>query len=442
MSHRKVAFLVVKFSFLAIIISKGCHLMDILEELKYRGLIEQYSSEEEIKKLLKEPTVIYCGFDPSASSLHLGNYVMISLLKRLQLAGHKIIAVVGGATGMIGDPSGKSKERNLQTKEKLFENTEAIHKQLSRFLDLTNPDKGELLNNYDWLGHMYLLDFLRDYGKYFSVNYMLSKEIVSSRLESGISFTEFSYQILQSVDFLYLYDHKNVRIQIGGNDQWGNLTSGLELIRKVKGENVEAEALTAHLITRSDGKKFGKSEDGALFLDPALTSPYKLYQYFMNVTDEDAVKYLKVFTFLSIEEIEENTKNHLANPGQRIAQKALAFQVTKDIHGEKEAEHAVNISELLFKGEIQSLSEKDIEDVLGSLKVEVEDNIPLLDLLVKVGAAQSKTQARTFVKQNSISLNGEKVTDENAILNKKAAFYGRYFVIKKGKKNYYLGEIK
>ena len=273
---------------------------NIYEELKARGLIEQFSNEEKVKELLSTPTAIYCGFDPSAASMHLGNYVMISLLMRLQKAGHKIIAVVGGATGMIGDPSGKSKERNLQTKEKLFANTESIRRQLERFLDLSDPNKGELLNNYDWIAPMSVLDFLRDYGKFFPINYMLSKEIVASRLEAGISFTEFTYQILQSIDFYLLNRDKGVSIQIGGNDQWGNLTSGLELIRKLNGENAKAEVMTAHLITRSDGKKFGKSEDGALFLDPELTSPYQLYQYFINCPDDDAVRYLQVFTFLSL----------------------------------------------------------------------------------------------------------------------------------------------
>ena len=267
-------------------------MQNIIEELNYRGLIAQYSNEEKVKELLNSKQTFYCGFDPSASSMHLGNYVMISLLKRLQLAGHKVIALVGGATGMIGDPSGKSSERNLQTKEKLEENTASIKAQLERFIDLSDPDKGAIVNNYDWLGNMPMIDFLRDYGKFFSINYMLSKEIVKSRLESGISFTEFTYQILQSIDFYHLHHALGVTIQLGGNDQWGNLTSGLELIRKIDGEEEEAEVMTAHLILRSDGKKFGKSEKGALFLDPKLTSPYRLYQYFMNVPDEDAIRFL------------------------------------------------------------------------------------------------------------------------------------------------------
>lgn len=413
---------------------------NIVDELNYRGLIEQYSNEENVRKLFENKTTVYCGFDPSASSMHVGNYVMISTLMRLQRAGHRIIAVVGGATGMIGDPSGKSAERNLQTKETLAKNTAAIKAQLERFLDLSDPEKGMILNNYDWLGEMTMLDFLRDYGKYFSVNYMLSKEIVSSRLEAGISFTEFAYQILQSVDFYTLYKKYDCKIQIGGNDQWGNLTSGLQLIRKIEGENAAAEAMTAHLITRADGKKFGKSEKGALFLNPELTSPYQLYQYFYNTTDEDAIKYLKVFTFLTRNEIEDCTREHLANPGARIAQKKLAYEVTKDIHGKDAAEEAIRMSNVLFSGEVQTLNAKEIEEVLGGYsKTALEGDMPILDLLVKTGAATSKTQAKTFLQQNSVSINGEKVTDINKVITKNDTIADKYVIIRRGKKNYYLG---
>ncbi len=415
---------------------------NIYEDLKWRGLIQQFSNEEKVKELLSTKQTIYCGFDPSAASMHLGNYVMISILKRLQKAGHRIIALVGGATGMIGDPSGKSKERNLQTKEKLAENTASIKAQLERFIDLNDPERGIILNNYDWLGNMQTLDFLRDYGKYFPINYMLSKEIVSSRLEAGISFTEFAYQILQSIDFYLLNKNYGCRLQIGGNDQWGNLTSGLELIRKLNGETAEAEAMTAHLITRADGKKFGKSEDGALFLNPSLTSPYKLYQYFINTTDEDAVKYLKVFTFLSKEEIEKIEADHIANPGNRIAQKKLAYEVTKDIHGVAGAEEALKMSQVLFSGEVATLSSDEIEELLGGMKVELDGAMPLLDLLTKVGAAQSKTQAKTFVMQNSVSVNGIKADDPSKTYGKEEALHGKYLIVRRGKKNYFLGIIK
>ena len=415
--------------------------MDFIDDLNYRGLIEQYSSEDSVRELLKGKTTVYCGFDPSASSMHLGNYVMISLLKRFQLAGYRVIALVGGATGMIGDPSGKSKERNLQTKEVLEKNTAAIKSQLERYIDLSDPEKGILVSNYEWLGNMGVIDFLRDYGKYFSINYMLSKEIVKSRLEAGISFTEFAYQILQSVDFYHLHHAYGVSMQIGGNDQWGNLTSGLELIRKIDGEDEKVECLTAKLLLRSDGKKFGKSEKGALFLDPSLTSPYALYQYFMNVTDEDAIRFLKVFSFLSKEEIEEVARDHFANPGARIGQKKVAYEVTKDIHGEEAAKEAIAMTEALFKGDVRSLKENEIEEVFDS-KYSLSAGILLEDALIATGLATSKREARTFLSGNSVMLNGEKVTDPKLVLNEANALYGRYFILRRGKKNYALGAIE
>jgi len=414
---------------------------NIIDDLNYRGLIEQYSDEAKIRELLSSPQTIYCGFDPSASSMHLGNFVMISLLMRFQRAGHRIIAVVGGATGMIGDPSGKSKERNLQTEDVLKANTESIRKQLVRFLDLSDPKKGIIVNNYDWLGQMKTLDFLRDYGKFFPINYMLNKEIVSSRLEAGISFTEFSYQILQSIDFHHLHHAYKCNIQIGGNDQWGNLTSGLELIRKLDGDGEAVGVLTAHLITRADGKKFGKSEDGALFLDPKLTSPYKLYQYFINTTDEDAVKYLKVFTFLTHAEIEAVAKDHFASPGARIAQKKLAYEVTKEIHGKDGAEEALRMSEVLFSGEVKTLKEDEILELLGSLKKNIGGDKLIEDLLIELGAASSKREARTFITGNSITVNGDKVTDLAKVITKADALFGKYVILRRGKKNYYLAEF-
>jgi len=412
---------------------------NVIDDLNYRGLIEQYSNESNVRKLLSEKQTIYCGFDPSAASMHLGNFVMISTLMRLQRAGHRIIAVVGGGTGMIGDPSGKSKERNLQNEDTLRANTESIKNQLERFLDLSDPEKGMIVNNYDWLGPMPTLDFLRDYGKFFSINYMLSKEIVASRLEAGISFTEFSYQILQSIDFLTLYRKYGCKIQIGGNDQWGNLTSGLELIRKLEGDNAPCEVMTAHLLLRSDGKKFGKSEQGALFLDPKLTSPYQLYQYFINCTDEDAVRYLKVLTFLPKEEIEDIARDHIAHPGERIAQKKLAYEVTAEIHGKAAAEESIKMSGALFSGDVASLSEDEIVELLGSLKFPLDGAKNLVDLLVAVGAAPSKTQARTFIEQNSVSINGEKAADPAKVYGPSEAMFGKYLIIRRGKKNYYLG---
>lgn len=413
---------------------------NIIEELKYRGLIQQYSDEENVKKLLSSKQTIYCGFDPSAGSMHLGNYVMISLLKRFQLAGHRIVALVGGATGMIGDPSGKSKERNLQTKETLEANTASIKKQLERFLDFSNPESGIVVSNYDWLGNMTMIDFLRDYGKYFSVNYMLSKEIVKSRLEEGISFTEFSYQILQSIDFYHLHHAYGVNIQLGGNDQWGNLTSGLELIRKIDGEDEPAEVITAYLILRSDGKKFGKSEKGALFLDPNLTSPYQMYQYFMNVPDEDAIRFLKIFSFLPKEEIENVAREHFSAPGARIGQKKVAFEVTKDIFGVEGAEEAVRMTQALFSGDVSALSEKQIEELFSD-KTKLEGELMLEDILIQLGAATSKREARTFAEGNSVLVNGVKVTDPKALFSKGNALHGRFLIVRRGKKNYYVGEF-
>lgn len=412
--------------------------MHILDDLNWRGLIKDFSNESEIRELLSTPQTIYCGFDPSAVSMHIGNFVMISILMRLQQAGHRVIGVVGGATGMIGDPSGKSKERNLLDDETLFGNTEGIRKQLSRFLDLKDPSKGFIVNNYDWLGKMGYLQFLRDYGKYFSVNYMLAKDVVASRMESGISYTEFSYMLLQSVDFLTLHRNYGCNIQIGGSDQWGNLTAGLELIRKLEGADAKAGVMTAHLITKSDGSKFGKSEEGALYLDPKLTSPYKLYQYFYNVSDEDAVRYLKIFTFLSHEEINAVVSDHLANPGARIGQKALAKEIVKTVHSLEDALDAIQMSEVLFSGEFKKLKANQIEELFGNLSIDIQDEPILEDLLITIKAASSKREAREFIKNRSISVNGDVMVDALQVVSKTNALFGKYSIIRRGKKNYYL----
>lgn len=416
-------------------------MINVIDDLNYRGLIKEYSNEENVHKLFESKQTIYCGFDPSASSMHIGNFVMISILMRLQRAGHKIIALVGGGTGMIGDPSGKSKERNLLTPDKVQENTNAIKRQLERFIDLSDPEKGMILNNYDWLGKISLLEYLRDTAKFFPVNYMLSKDIVKSRLDAGISLTEFCYMTLQSYDFKYLHDKYGVNIQIGGNDQWGNLTAGLDYIRKTEGDEEKVECMTAHLITRSDGKKFGKSEDGALFLDRNLTSPYKLYQFFFNQSDEDSVKYLKVFTFLPKEEINEIEKEHLANLGARIAQKRLAYEVVKIVHSEEDAEEAKKMSEVLFSNNFASLKEESLKELFANAKIEVKESMKLEDLLIFIKAASSKREAREFIKNNAVSVNGEKVNDALKEFNKNDALFGKYLVVKRGKKNYYLVEI-
>ena len=413
-------------------------MLNIVDELKARGLVKDFSNEEEVRELLKTKQTIYCGFDPSASSMHVGNFVMISMLMRLQRAGHKIIAIVGGATGMIGDPSGKSKERNLQGVEALKANTECIKKQLERFIDLSDPEKGMILNNYEWLGSMDLLTYLRDFGKFFPVNYMLAKDIVASRLEAGVSYTEFSYMILQSIDFLKLHQNYGCSLQIGGGDQWGNLTSGLELIRKIEGQDAKVGCFTVPLLLDQNGKKFGKSEDGALYLDAKLVSPYKIYQYFINVSDDDAARYLKVFSFKSLEEIAEITKDHYEHLGARIAQKALAFEIVELIHGKAKAEECKKMSEVLFSGEIKSLSKENIEELFGNFKVKQPKGLLLEDMLIAIKAASSKREAREFINGNAVAINGEKVCDLTHVVDEKDALFGEYVVIKRGKKNYYL----
>ena len=416
-------------------------MLNIYEDFKFRGLIKDFSNEEKIREMLKTPQVIYCGFDPSASSMHMGNFVMVMTLMRLQRAGHKIIAVVGGGTGMIGDPSGRSSERNLLDENTLRANTDAIHAQLGKYLDLDDPKKGEIINNYDWLGPMSLLTFLRDYGKMFTVNYMLAKDTVARRLEDGISFTEFSYMLLQSYDFLHLHQTKGVTMQIGGGDQWGNLTAGLELIRKVEGNEANCEAMTSMLLTDSEGKKFGKSVDGALFLDKKRLSPYKLYQYFLNVGDESAIKYLKVFTFFAEEEISAIEKEHAINPGLRYAQKTLASEIIRIVHGQKDLDRALAMSEALFSGDVKSLAQDEIEELFANMIVKVQSGTKLEDILIEVKAAKSKREAREFILGNSVTINGDKVSDPNLVFDFEKAMYHQYLIIRRGKKNYFVAAL-
>lgn len=416
-------------------------MLNIYEDFKFRGLIKDFSNEEKIREMLKTPQVIYCGFDPSASSMHMGNFVMVMTLMRLQRAGHKIIAVVGGGTGMIGDPSGRSSERNLLDENTLRANTDAIHAQLGKYLDLDDPKKGEIINNYDWLGPMSLLTFLRDYGKMFTVNYMLAKDTVARRLEDGISFTEFSYMLLQSYDFLHLHQTKGVTMQIGGGDQWGNLTAGLELIRKVEGNEANCEAMTSMLLTDSEGKKFGKSVDGALFLDKKRLSPYKLYQYFLNVGDESAIKYLKVFTFFAEEEISAIEKEHAINPGLRYAQKTLASEIIRIVHGQKDLDRALAMSEALFSGDVKSLAQDEIEELFANIIVKVQSGTKLEDILIEVKAAKSKREAREFILGNSVTINGDKVSDPNLVFDFEKAMYHQYLIIRRGKKNYFVAAL-
>ncbi len=415
--------------------------MDLLEDLQYRGLINQITDEEGLKKLLAEESVkLYCGFDPTADSLHIGHLLPILILRRFQLAGHKPIALVGGATGLIGDPSGKKAERTLNAKETVENWVESIKGQLSRFLDFDSKENpATMANNYDWTGKMDVITFLRDVGKSFGLNYMLAKDTVQSRLETGISFTEFSYMILQSLDFLKLYETENCRLQIGGSDQWGNITAGLELIRKTH-EEAKAFGLTVPLVTKADGTKFGKTEGNAVWLDPEKTTPYEFYQFWINTDDRDVVNYLKYFTFLSHEEIEELAKATAEQPEKRLAQKALAEDVTKLVHGEAALKQAIRISEALFSGNIKELNGAEIEqgfkDVPSFTNTEAEAN--LVDLLVGAKISPSKRQAREDIQNGAIYINGDRVTDVQYVLGDSDKIEGKFTIIRRGKKKYYL----
>ena len=413
-------------------------MINIYDDLVYRGLIKDFSNEDRIKEMLNSKQVIYCGFDPSASSMHMGNFVMVMTLMRLQRAGHKIIGVVGGATGMIGDPGGRDSERQLLNRKQADKNALALRKQLAKYLDLEDTKNGEIINNEEWLGNFKLIDFLRDVGKHFTINYMLAKESVSRRLETGISYTEFSYMLLQAYDFLYLHEKKGVTIQIGGSDQWGNLTAGLDLIRKVKGPDANVEVMTAHLLTSSDGKKFGKSVDGALFIDKNLFSPYKLYQYFINVSDEDAAKLLKALTFLTKDEIETLLEEHAKDPGKRLAQYKLSSEVVTIVHNSTHLERAIKMSEALFSGDVSELEKEEIVELFGDVTVKIAENSKLEDVLIEVGAATSKREAREFLRNNSILLNGKKVNDGEALLTKKDALHHKFLIIRRGKKRYFV----
>lgn len=416
-------------------------MMDLLEDLQYRGLINQITDEEGLKKLLAEESVkLYCGFDPTADSLHIGHLLPILILRRFQLAGHKPIALVGGATGLIGDPSGKKAERTLNAKETVENWVESIKGQLSRFLDFDSKENPAIMaNNYDWTGKMDVITFLRDVGKNFGLNYMLAKDTVQSRLETGISFTEFSYMILQSLDFLKLYETENCRLQIGGSDQWGNITAGLELIRKTH-EEAKAFGLTVPLVTKADGTKFGKTEGNAVWLDPEKTTPYEFYQFWINTDDRDVVNYLKYFTFLSHEEIEELAKATAEQPEKRLAQKALAEDVTKLVHGEAALKQAIRISEALFSGNIKELNGAEIEqgfkDVPSFTNTEAEAN--LVELLVAAKISPSKRQAREDIQNGAIYINGDRVTDVQYVLGDSDKIEGKFTIIRRGKKKYYL----
>ncbi|MET3196457.1 tyrosyl-tRNA synthetase [Bacillus sp. OAE603] len=412
----------------------------ILQDLEFRGLINQMTDEEGLQKLLNEESVsLYCGFDPTGDSLHIGHLLPVLMLKRFQVAGHKPIGVVGGATGMIGDPSGKKAERTLNTTETVQMYSERIRTQLLPFLSFEGENAAKVVNNFDWTGDLDVITFLRDIGKNFGLNYMLAKDSVASRLDAGISFTEFSYMILQSYDFLKLYQDHNCKLQIGGSDQWGNITAGMELIRKTE-EDSKAFGLTVPLVTKADGSKFGKTEGGAVWLDPEKTTPYEFYQFWINTDDRDVVKYLKYFTFLSQEEILELEKQFNEAPEQRVAQKALAAEVTKLVHGEKALDQAIKITEALFSGSVKELTAEEIKqgfkDVPSFAFNEAE--MGLVDLLVAAKISPSKRQAREDVQNGAVYVNGDRIQDVAKVLSKLDAIEEQFIIIRRGKKKYHL----
>ena len=416
--------------------------MTLLEDLQWRGIIYQQTDEEGIKETLeKEKISLYCGVDPTADSMHIGHLLPYLTLRRFQKHGHRPIVLVGGATGMIGDPSGKSEERKLQTTEIIQYNVECIQKQLSQIFEFEGEHGAIMVNNYDWAGSMDIVTFLRDYGKHVGVNYMLAKDTIANRLETGISFTEFTYTILQAMDFLHLYENFDCKMQVGGSDQWGNITTGLELIRKMAPEGSKAFGLTIPLVTKADGTKFGKTESGAIWLDPEKTTPYEFYQFWINTADADVVKYLKFFTFLSKEEIEgleESVKNE---PHLRKAQKALAEEMTRLIHGQDSLDQAIKITEALFNGEIQNLTAAEIKQGfkdVPSYEHTTGEEIGIVDLLIAAGIVSSKRQAREDVTNGAVSINGQRVTETDYVVSEKDRIEGQFTVIRRGKKKYFL----
>ena len=428
--------------------------MDFVEELTWRGMIHDIMPGTE-KQLQKEMTIAYVGIDPTAESLHIGHLVSVMMLKHFQLAGHKPIALIGGATGMIGDPSGKSAERNLLDEPTLRHNEACLKKQLARFLDFESDaaNAAELVNNYDWMKNFSFLEFIRDIGKHITVNYMLAKDSVKKRLgeeaKTGLSFTEFSYQLVQGTDFLHLYRQKNCKLQMGGSDQWGNITTGTELIRRK--ESGEAFALTCPLITKADGGKFGKTESGNVWLDPKLTTPYKFYQFWLNVSDADAEKYIKIFTLLSKEVVAGLVKEQETAPHLRPLQKRLAKEVTCMVHGEDEYQKAVEASQILFgNASTESLASLDKETFLSVFegvptfevdRVRLGAGVPVVELLVTETAAfPSKGELRRTIKGNGLSLNKAKLTDQDYLVTDADLINGSYILIQKGKKDYYIFE--
>ncbi len=414
--------------------------MNLLEDLRWRGLLAQSTDEAALLESLKKPITLYVGFDPTAPSLHVGNLVVLLVLRRFQLAGHNPIALVGGATGLVGDPSGKNEERTLNSSEIVEGWVNRIRKQVSAFLDFdTAPNKAVVVNNLDWTSPLSAIEFLRDIGKHFSVNQMLSKDSVSARLEAGgISYTEFSYQVLQSYDFLELYRRNNCTLQLGGSDQWGNIVAGLDLIRRV--EQGSGHALTVPLLTKADGTKFGKTAGGSVWLDPEMTSPYAFFQYWLNTDDKDVINFLKVFSFKSHEEITELENAHNANPGLREAHRALARELTALVHTEQTTVRVEAAARALFgQGDLQELDEETLAGALAELPrttVSKDQPIPTwVDLLAATGVVDSKSAARRIVKEGGAYLNNEKISGEEFAPSKSDFLCGKYAVLRKGKRD-------
>ncbi|EOB9242824.1 tyrosine--tRNA ligase [Staphylococcus aureus] len=412
----------------------------LIEDLKWRGLIYQQTDEQGIEDLLnKEQVTLYCGADPTADSLHIGHLLPFLTLRRFQEHGHRPIVLIGGGTGMIGDPSGKSEERVLQTEEQVDKNIEGISKQMHNIFEFGTDHGAVLVNNRDWLGQISLISFLRDYGKHVGVNYMLGKDSIQSRLEHGISYTEFTYTILQAIDFGHLNRELNCKIQVGGSDQWGNITSGIELMRRMYGQT-DAYGLTIPLVTKSDGKKFGKSESGAVWLDAEKTSPYEFYQFWINQSDEDVIKFLKYFTFLGKEEIDRLEQSKNEAPHLREAQKTLAEEVTKFIHGEEALNDAIRISQALFSDDLKSLSAKELKDGFKDVPQVTLSNgtTNIIDVLIETGVSPSKRQAREDVNNGAIYINGERQQDVNYELTSDDKIDSEFTIIRRGKKKCFM----
>jgi tyrosyl-tRNA synthetase len=417
----------------------------LLEELRWRGLLQDVMPGTD-EQLNREMTTAYAGFDPTADSLHIGSLVPIILLMHLQKAGHKPIAVLGGATGMVGDPSGKSEERNMMSIDQIRTNIDGVRKQLAHFLRFENdlPNKAELLDNYEWLKNMTFLDFIRDVGKHITVNYMLGKDSVQRRLETGMSFTEFTYQLVQGYDFYYLNQHHNVKLQMGGSDQWGNMVTGTELIRR-KSSN-EAFAFTAPLLKKADGGKFGKTETGNIWLDPIRTSPYRFYQFWLNTSDDDAKNYIKIFTFLPQAEIEVLISEHDAQPHLRLLQKTLSRELTVMVHNQTAYDAAVEASQILFSDNttaaLQQLNKEQLLDILDGVPQfplgAINEAQKLIDVLATTGIMPSKGEARKMIQSGAIGINKQKVSDVDYALQASDLLQGQYILVQKGKKNYYL----